>query len=290
MGKGNRLDTPKEFKQLWYAINNIKRNVHSTFQKEVSSDRNLGPNDIIVPFGNDIGKKVILSPDGSNRDVNLFNVGQVGDTIIVSGNGDHPSSTLKVWGNGATLFGIVNVYEGISVTGDEEAVIRKVGDNAYKITGTFTPISSNLYVTANALSVINEANASTGVTINNPADGSITVETSDPHTGDYFLRATANGNDADWALTIQVPGLETGKQYNVSIRARQPVGSGGGLYFSSGFTESGLISNLPSNSSTWVEYTFVGTAAGTTGSFGTYDSSNVAGNQIDLDTLIVTEA
>lgn len=260
--------------------------IHRFDYTAVTSNRQLTENDIV--FG---GQKVTLIPDtnGTTRIVALDNIGEIGDVIEVSGNYSQPTAVLEVMGGTSTIENLTTGYNSVTVEDAQYATIVKIGDNSYKAIGSYTEVTSEVYSALNATNLIYETNASTGITLDNSADGTVTVETTDPHSGDFYLRFVANGNDADWSLTIVVDGLTIGETYQVSIWLRQPVGSGAGVYWSTGFTETGIFpgGNVTSNSSTWQQRTEASVANATSCNFGVYDATNTAGDTIEIDSISV---
>jgi hypothetical protein len=266
-------------------------NVYSTSFVEVTGNRVATSSDIVVASGDNKTKKTTLIPDvnSTTRIIALDNIGSIGDVINISGNVSQSTGTLEIMGGTSSLGNLTTGYNSVTVSNYQYADILKLADNSYRVTGDYTEVTSNVYAALNAANPIYETNATTGIEFDNPAYGTMSVETSDPLTGSSYVRATGSGAGGDWSLSIAVSGLEIGETYEVSIWLRQPVGSGAGVYWSDDFVETGPFpgGNITGGVSTWQQRTEASVANATTCFFGIYDATNTAGNYIDIDNISV---
>ena len=153
----------------------------------------------------------------------------------------------------------------------------------FSVTGTF---AQNLHSHANAASIGNEANSTTGWS----GTGNITSSTTNPFQGTYAISLVAtqgnasSGRDMSYTFNAVV-----GQVYNISIWARQ-----GNLANSPAFanwTGFAGFATTTINSPTWTEYTWSLTATNANPVISVYSSprsGSQAGNQVLIDAVSIT--
>ena len=146
--------------------------------------------------------------------------------------------------------------------------------------------AQNLHTQANAASIDNEADATTGWT----GTGNITSSTDNPFQGSFSISLEAtqggatNGREMSYTFNAVV-----GEVYNISIWARQGNNPRSPAFANwSGFAG---FSTTTINSSTWTEYTWTLTATNANPVITVYSSprnGSSAGNQVLIDNVSIT--
>lgn len=121
-------------------------NENKTIEVLLTVGRNITVEDIEITTGNNVGKKVFLTPDSAGTTIELIlnDVGEVGDLINVSGNVLKTDATLQVIEGTADIVNLSGSFNSFTVTGNEIAVLRKIASNIYRIDGSYTEVNYNL--------------------------------------------------------------------------------------------------------------------------------------------------
>ena len=158
---------------------------------------------------------------------------------------------------------------------------------AFLLFGTHLASSQELHTQSNAVSIANEANATTGWT----GSSTITSDTSDPYgSGTYALKIVSTSNNTNDRRVSYNFTVVNGETYDISIWAKQGSQSNDPAFaLWSGFSN---FSTTAISGTTWTEYTFTLTANATSATIIAFTGSSgggSTGDELYLDHVSITQ-
>lgn len=262
--------------------NNIATNGGvSTEQSERIS--NAGKYHFTSTASNETLTSALVEPATPNLGKKMWRTYTANDTITVPGDltvgwssvieaGSATDSILIKADTGVDIYGRGNVLvqsgtgiDGLWLKGGDAVALIYKGANSVRAEGPWNvatlapPPPTNLYTTSNAVSLVSEANTTTGTTVDTGST-LISTTTGSPPDGTYCFKLTEDvAGDGGLAYINRPSGLTAGT-YDIKIKCSYTgSGVGNGFFTSTGDEWSALtFATITNLTGTWVEYTLSG--------------------------------